>query len=73
MNKIELKKSNFLDSIVLIFKFFLLFSFILISSLNKVHKMDAYNFSVICKIHTLNTKKVVIDINIPINSVNIYF
>ena len=35
--------------------------------------MDAYNFSVICKIHTLNTKKVVIDINIPINSVNIYF
>ena len=73
MNKIELKKSNFLDSIVLIFKFFLLFSFFLISSLNKVHKMDAYNFSVICKIHTLNIEEVVIDFNIPVNNVIIYF
>ncbi len=26
--------------------------------------MDAYNFSVICKIHTLNIEEVVIDFNI---------
>jgi hypothetical protein len=35
--------------------------------------MDAYNFSVICKIHTLNIEEVVIDFNIPVNNVIIYF